>query len=287
MTISSRPGHVGSRMAAALVLIASSAFGFSFSPPDGNTNAPGESNCTSCHGTFPLNSGSGLLSLGGLPAAYEPGETYDLTLTLSDPDALRWGFQLTILEAGGASAGQIAVTDSGTQTSASGDRSYLQHNAQGTAPGTSGAKSWTFQWTAPAAGNGDVALYVAGNAANNDGGSGGDRIYATFFSSAEASTVPVLDLPPLVVLHGAAPNPFNPATDIRFDLSRDSSVRVTVLTVDGRQIKTLADRSFGVGGHAVRWDGRDQTGRPLASGTYLYVVEVDDAPLFGRMTLLK
>jgi flagellar hook assembly protein FlgD len=62
---------------------------------------------------------------------------------------------------------------------------------------------------------------------------------------------------------------------------------VTVLTVDGRLVKTLADRNFGTGGHAVRWDGRDQTGRPVASGTYLYAVEVEGAPLFGRMTLLK
>ena len=179
------------------------------------------------------------------------------------------------------------MTDPGTQTSTSGNRSYLKHNAQGTAPGTSGAKSWTFQWTAPAAGAAEVTLYAAGNAANNDGGSGGDRIYATFFSSAEQATVPVFDLPPLVVLHGAAPNPFNPATEIRFDLARDCFVRVTVLTVDGRLVKTLAARNFATGGHAVRWDGRDQTGRPLASGTYLYAVEVEGAPLFGRMTLLK
>ena len=73
--------------AGALLLIAGSALAFSSGPPDGYTNAPGEGNCTACHSTFPLNSGSGMLSLAGLPASWQPGADYDLTLSLSDPNS--------------------------------------------------------------------------------------------------------------------------------------------------------------------------------------------------------
>ena len=126
-------------VAGALMLVAGSALAFSSGPPDGYTNAPGENNCTACHGTFPLNSGSGMLTLEGLPENYTPGETYDLTLTLSDPDAMRWGFELTVIEDGGTgapSSGTLTATDAGTQISSSGNRSYLKHNSGGTAPGS-------------------------------------------------------------------------------------------------------------------------------------------------------
>jgi len=273
--------------AGALLLVAGSALAFSGGPPDGYTNAPGEGNCTACHSTFPLNSGSGMLSLAGLPASWQPGTDYDLTLSLSDPNALRWGFELTILAPGGASTGTIAVTDAGTQTSTTGNRTYLKHTSSGTAPGTSGGKSWTLRWTAPAAGTGDVTLYVAGNAANNNGANSGDRIYATSFTSAEDTGVPVLETPLAFAVHGAVPNPFNPRTEIRFNLPQPSSVRVTVLTVEGRRVTTLADRTFGAGSQSVAWDGRDHGGRAMPAGTYVFVVDAGGERRQGRMTLLK
>jgi hypothetical protein len=61
-----------------------------------------------------------MLQLTGLPLHYLPGENYGLTLTLSDPVALRWGFQLTILDGNGTSTGAITITDSGTQVSTTG-----------------------------------------------------------------------------------------------------------------------------------------------------------------------
>ena len=287
MTIANRTRTMRLVACGALMLVAGAALAFSSGPPDGRTNAPGEGNCTACHSTFPLNSGSGMLELAGLPESYMPGETYDLTLTLSDPDAMRWGFELTILEDGGTSTGAIIATDAGTQTSTAGDRVYLKHRSSGTYPGTPVSGSWVFQWTAPDAGAGNITLYAAGNGANNNGANSGDRIYATFFGSAEETNVPVFDTPLAVILHGAAPNPFNPRTDIRFDLPRSAHVRVTVLTVDGRRVDTLADRDFGDGSHAVAWDGRSHDGQTMGSGTYLFVVEVDGQRRLGRMTLLK
>ncbi len=287
MLIANRNRALRLLLAGALMLIAGSALAFSSGPPDGYTNAPDENNCTACHsGT--LNSGAGMLALDGLPEVYSPGETYDLTVTLSDPAAMRWGFELTVLDGTfTGTAGMITATDAGTQTSVDGDRTYLKHRSSGTAPGTLVSKSWPFQWTAPDEGTGEIVLFVAGNAANNNGSTSGDEIYASFFGSMEDSGVPVFDTPLAMTLHGAAPNPFNPITNIRFDLPRSSHVRVTVLTMDGRRVNTLADRAFGEGSHAVRWQGQDHTGRTMGSGTYLYVIEADGERQMGSMTLLK
>ena len=270
----------------ALMLVACTAFAFSSNPPNGRTGAPGESTCIACHNSFPLNSGSGEITMTGLPESYSAGQDYDLTVTLADPDASRWGFELTFLDEAGDSMGDLMVTDSGTQTGDQGSRTYLKHNSSGTSPGTTGSKSWTFNWTAPAEGTGPMMLYVAGNAANNNSSTSGDRIYATDFMMNEA-VVAVDDLPLALELRGAFPNPFNPSTQIKFDLGRDAHVRVTVMTIDGRRVKTLADEYRSEGPQTLAWDGRDSAGRTVGSGNYLFVVEANGHREVGRMTMIK
>lgn len=287
MTFQSRIRTLRLLAAGALMLVAGTALAFSSNPPNARTGAPGESTCIACHSTFPLNSGSGELTLSGFPAEYEPGASYDVTLTLSDPDAARWGFSLTLIDAAGDAAGSFTVTDSGTQLSSSGGRDYLKQNSAGTYPGTSGSASWDFTWTAPAADTGDLALYVAGNGANNNSSTSGDRIYATSFATAEMTGVGVGDTPLAFQLLGNAPNPFNPSTQIRFDLRRDTNVRVVVFAADGRRVATLADGFMGTGPQSVTWDGRDHTGRSMGSGTYIYMVDADGERQMGSMTLLK
>lgn len=272
---------------AILMLTAGSALAFSSNPPNGRTGAPGETTCTACHNTFPLNSGSGEITLAGFPAEYNPGEEYDVTVTLADPDASRWGFSLTVLDGANDSAGEITVTDGGTQFSDAGSRWYVKHNGSGTYPGTTGSASWNFTWTAPVEDTGDLVMYVTGNGANNNGNTSGDRIYADSFAAAELTGVSVGDTPLAMQLLGAAPNPFNPQTSIRFELTQSARVRVTVFTADGRRVATLADGMRGTGFQSVTWDGRDHTGRSMGSGTYVYVVDADGDRQMGRMTLLK
>jgi hypothetical protein len=77
-------------------------------------------------------------------------------------------------------------------------------------------------------------------------------------------------LPPVagLWLEEPYPNPFNPATSIRFGLSRARDVRLEVLAADGRRVRTLLDAWRGEGTHVVEWDGRDDAGRPVTSGAY-------------------
>jgi hypothetical protein len=64
------------------------------------------------------------------------------------------------------------------------------------------------------------------------------------------------------------PNPFNPRTTIRFETPEARPARLRVLDVRGRVVRTLLDADPGRGERSLSWDGRDDAGRPVASGSY-------------------
>ena len=65
-----------------------------------------------------------------------------------------------------------------------------------------------------------------------------------------------------------APNPFNPSTQLRFELDRAGDAALNVYDVQGRLVRSFPAASYGAGPHAVTWDGTDALGRPAASGVY-------------------
>ncbi len=72
------------------------------------------------------------------------------------------------------------------------------------------------------------------------------------------------------VLRQNHPNPFNPATTFSFDLHHPGEAELVVLDVRGRKVRTLVDGTCPAGTTRVQWDGTDDSGRSLPSGTYLY-----------------
>ena len=88
-------------------------------------------------------------------------------------------------------------------------------------------------------------------------------------------------------LKGNAPNPFNPTTTIRFELSGPRRVKLAVYDVSGRLVRELVDRDFPAGPNQVRWDGKDDTGRAVASGVYHYRFQAGDYDAMRPMVLLK
>jgi len=89
-------------------------------------------------------------------------------------------------------------------------------------------------------------------------------------------------------LHKPAPNPFNPQTTLRFDLTRPANVSLKVYDVAGRLVRELlANRYYGEGVHEQIWNGRDDSGRIAASGVYIARMEAGGAVQSRRMLLLK
>jgi subtilisin-like proprotein convertase family protein len=68
-----------------------------------------------------------------------------------------------------------------------------------------------------------------------------------------------------------APNPFNPATTIAFEVPADAGVvTLSIFDVSGRKVRTLAQESLAPGRYQRVWQGRDDTGRQVSSGVYFY-----------------
>ena len=101
----------------------------------------------------------------------------------------------------------------------------------------------------------------------------------------------IVTAPPAVtrnLLHPAAPNPFNPRTEIAFDLAADGRAQLAVYDLAGRLVRVLVDRPLRAGPHAFIWDGIDHAGRRVASGVYLYALRPETGDqIVRKMTLLK
>ena len=102
------------------------------------------------------------------------------------------------------------------------------------------------------------------------------------FSSADE-----IDLPTLVALSQNTPNPFNPATTIRYDVPSEGRVCLVVYNVMGQTVRVLVDGDQVAGRHAVLWDGTDAQGRDIASGVYLCRMEAGDYHAVRKMLLLR
>ncbi len=91
-----------------------------------------------------------------------------------------------------------------------------------------------------------------------------------------------------VALEQNSPNPFNPATTIRFVTGSDGTVAVRIFNVRGELVRSLTEQWFAQGSHAVGWDGRDSRGHDVPSGIY-YAHAVSAAGTQDRikMTLLR
>jgi len=88
-------------------------------------------------------------------------------------------------------------------------------------------------------------------------------------------------------LYAAVPNPFNPVTRIGYTLESAGNISISVYDVSGRHIRDLARGYRTEGYHEVIWNGRDDAGRPAASGLYFYQLRVSGAVETRKMVLLR
>jgi flagellar hook assembly protein FlgD len=97
-----------------------------------------------------------------------------------------------------------------------------------------------------------------------------------------------LSLPKAFALSANRPNPFNPATEIGYEVPAQAHVMLTVYNLLGQEVVRLVDGVKQAGRYSVRWDGRNGQGQTVSSGVYLY--RMTSSTGFSetkRMTLLK
>src|SRR5512146_2163123 len=139
-----------------LGMLPMAAYGRSAGPPVGHTGAAvdGGQSCTQCHRTFAVNSGAGKISISTI--SYTPGVKQNITVTVEDPDARRWGFQLTARSHSDETkqAGSFTVNENirvkclpdDRDAPCGSDPQFASHTTLSTRPGTPSPGVFTVEW---------------------------------------------------------------------------------------------------------------------------------------------
>ena len=184
-------------------------------PIAGVTGAPNlvgtgnEKTCaqSGCHGGNAPLTGPGSVKINFLGITnYAPNDTIRVQVVVADPNARRWGFQMTARSNNGKTqAGTFTPLDPSTQVICQNDSlrpnngpcpavapvEYIEHTLVGTQQGTTDTITFSMNWTAPSSSVGNVDFYAAANAANgNNLADAGDRIYATSATLTPAASAP-------------------------------------------------------------------------------------------------
>lgn len=94
-------------------------------------------------------------------------------------------------------------------------------------------------------------------------------------------------IPSDFALHGNYPNPFNPTTQIRFDLPNKNDVNINIYNMLGQKVKVFSMPNTPAGTHTITWNATNQSGQPLSAGVYLYQMISEDFVKTRKMILLK
>ena len=149
-------------------------YSYSGGPPTNYANnAPNFRNCTSCHsGT--VNSGDGGVLITGLPdSGYVPGESYQITVTVSGTNLRGYGFQMAS-QTGNNSTGTFSLNNNSTDLELNGD--FIQQSSR-TISG-----EWIMQWLAPSQDVGDITFSASGMATGGNSSTSGDNVYTSSYT---------------------------------------------------------------------------------------------------------
>ena len=107
------------------------------------------------------------------------------------------------------------------------------------------------------------------------------------YHSLQLMGVSSINIPEQFVLYPNYPNPFNPVTTIRYDLSKESFVDITVYDMLGNVVNNLVNTSESPGYKSVQWNATNSFGIQVPSGMYIYKIQAGKFRQTRKMVLLK
>ncbi|MCP4546530.1 MAG: T9SS type A sorting domain-containing protein [bacterium] len=122
---------------------------------------------------------------------------------------------------------------------------------------------------------------------------GGEVTYNLYFQEGNArilllsENVQVSGVPQATRRISSYPNPFNPVTNITFELDTPQQIRLQIVDIKGRHVTTLTDGFLANGEHTIQWNGTSDDGRALASGIYFVQMTGSGVMQREKLTLLK
>lgn len=111
-------------------------------------------------------------------------------------------------------------------------------------------------------------------------------IESTTGTGIEAKEISIIS-PEDYVLEQNYPNPFNPSTSIRFNLPVDKNITLKIYDILGNEVASLLNDDFKKGAYEITWDGTNNSGAKVASGTYIAELRFGNFAKSIKMTLLK
>lgn len=201
-------------------------------PPAGVSGSPGDAaNCTACHGGSAPNTPNLITS--DIPVTgYVPGATYNITATVSHATFNKFGFQVSPQNASGQQKGTLIVND-GIRTQLTGGTKYITHKTAGTA-GTANSNTWSFQWTAPVSGSGNVTFYGAFIKSNANSQSSGDAVTVSQLAVTEDLSTGIKDGVAETAEWKVYPMPCSKELNIALVNNNLQKVRIMIRTLDGK-----------------------------------------------------
>jgi flagellar hook assembly protein FlgD len=83
------------------------------------------------------------------------------------------------------------------------------------------------------------------------------------------------------------PNPFNPSTEIKFDLPVNTNVSLEIFNIKGQKVMTLINDFYQAGSYSINWNGTDSNSKKVSSGIYFYKMTTEKETLIKKMMILK
>ena len=94
-------------------------------------------------------------------------------------------------------------------------------------------------------------------------------------------------LPTVYALHNNYPNPFNPVTNLTYDLPENETVSFIIYDLKGHKVRSLVNGKQSAGYHSIRWDATNDHGAAVSAGMYIYVIQAGNFTKTKKMVLLK
>jgi hypothetical protein len=174
-----------------------------------------------------------------IPASgYIPGQTYTITVSISQAGISKFGFSISPQNSSGAVLGSLVITNTAETQLKNVGHQYVTHTTAGNA-GT-GSKTWSFDWIAPTVGTGAVPFYAAVNAANGNGTASGDQIYTDVYTVDEDITTQILENISDEVF-SVFPNPADGNTaQVSFNATALTSSRIRIMSLNGTIVNEIS-----------------------------------------------
>lgn len=214
----------------------------------GYTGSPSENKCNSCHSGSTLNDGTGSITITSPNMTnweYVAGQTYQIDVTVTRSGNSLFGFGCEALDGVNHNGGTLVVSNSAqTHILNATISSYVRKNMthQLNAGASAGSHTFSFNWTAPASGSGQVKFYATGVAANANGSDTGDHVYSTSQAVTELNAG-VNDAAATTSLLAVFPSPASENVNLRYTGKAGERVQISMYSIDGKMVSTLLDET--------------------------------------------